>query len=104
MIKMYIEYNNGNNGILLTDGSHWMYLDAAEITADISKEETAAENVRSAIENGDLYGAEDLWEECFDDEHHISEYDGLTLDEIDTAVNYENGMPKGHDCTTWEEI
>lgn len=104
MIKMYIEYNNGNNGILLTDGSQWIYLDAAEIAADISEEETAAENVRNAIENGDLYGAEDLWDECFDDEHHISEYDGLTLDEIDTAVNYENGMPKNHDVTTWEEI
>lgn len=104
MIKMYIEYNNGNNGILLTDGNQWIYLDASEITADISTEETAAENVRNAIENGDLYCAEDLWEECFDDEHHISEYDGLTLDEIDTAVNYEGEMPKGNDCTTWEEI
>ena len=104
MIKMYIEYNNGNNGILLTDGNQWIYLDAAEIAADISKEETAAENVKNAIENGDRYGAEDLWEECCDDEHHISEYDGMELDDIDTAVNYENGMPKGHDCTTWEEL
>lgn len=104
MIKMYIEYNNGGSCLLLTDGTRWMYLDATEIVPDISEEETAAENVKNAIESGDLYGAEDLWEECFDDEHHISEYDGLTLDEIDTAVNYENGMPKGHDCTTWEEI
>lgn len=104
MIKMYIEYNNGGNGILLTDGNQWIYLDAAEITADISAEETAAENVRNAIENGDLYGAEDLWEELFDEEHHITDYDGMTLDDIDTAVNYEDGMPKNHDVTTWEEI
>lgn len=104
MIKMYVEFNNGNNGLLLTDGNSWMYLDASEIAPDISEEETAAENVRNAIKSGALYSADDLWEECFDDEHHISEYDGMKLDEIDTVANYEDGMPKGHDYTTWEEI
>lgn len=104
MIKMYVEFNNGNNGLLLTDGTRWMYLDASEIVPDISGKETAAENIRNAINSGDLYGAEDLWDECFDGEHHVSEYDGMKLDDIDTAENYEDGMPKSHDCTTWEEI
>lgn len=104
MIKMYVEFNNGGSCLLLTNGTSWMYLDATEIVPDISEEETAAENIRNAIKNGDLYDAEDLWEELFDEEHHITDYDGMTLDDIDTAVNYEDGMPKNHDCTSWEEI
>lgn len=99
MIKMYIEFNNADNGLLLTDGNSWMYLDASEIAQDISRNETAADNVRSAIETEALYSADDLWEECFDEEHHIADYDGMTLDDIDRAVNKE-----GHDVTTWEEI
>lgn len=104
MIKMYLEFNNGNNGLLLTDGNRWIYIDAYEINADISKPKTAEENIREAIEAGDLYEPEDLFDECLDQEHEIEEYRGMTIEEIDRKINYIDGMSKGHDITIWKEI
>ncbi len=117
MAKMYLEINNGNNGILIDADGKWMYFDASEINADISEYTGSERNVnaalnriRDAIKSGDLYSADEFADEFADDaEHIITDYDGFTLDAIDNAVNYENNsfgdrVPMNHDITEWHEI
>ena len=112
MKKMYFEINNGNNGILIENDGKWMYFDASEIPVDISEYtdgnrniDAALYRIRAAINSGDLYGLDDFIDEYSNDEKHaISEFDGMTIDDIDEYINYENGIPKNHDLSAWYEI
>ena len=67
------------------------YLSDETISAELAKQYTEWENLDS----------------CFFDEeskHYISEYDNMDIDDIDAMVNYTDGMPNGHDTTTWTKI
>lgn len=113
--KMYLQSDNGGNGILIqdTESGKWYYWSEYHLPVDLTGEtdEENAAIIRAAIESGDMYDADDFVSETDDtDEHEIAAYDGLSLDDIDRLENYEqdhyngNVYPKNHDTTYWTAI
>jgi len=112
-MEMYLEINNGNSGLLISDENKtWYYFDSSEISCKIDPNEidTTIETIRKAIENGDLYSAEDFISEYENDEKYlVKEYEGLTIADIDELENYEttycgDRVPRNHDITSWYKI
>ena len=122
MAKMFIEINNGNGGLLITDEyGKWYYFDASELPINVAfcedEVENLTETIKKAIEAGDLYDAEDFVIDCenecpdhFGCTHKVKEYDGFyKIDEVDNWVNtvmsnFGDRVPIGHDKTTWHEV
>lgn len=113
--KMYLQSDNGGYGVLIQDieNGKWYYWSDYHLPIDLDGEtdEVNAAMIRTAIENGDMYDADDFVSETDDtDEHEISAYDGLSLDDIDRLENYEQDPysgdvhPKNHDTTYWTAI
>lgn len=113
--RMYLQSDNGGHGILIqdTESGKWYYWSEYHLPVDLTGEtdEENAAIIRSAIENGNMYDADDFVSETDDtDEHEISAYDGLSLDDIDRLENYEQDPysgdvhPKNHDTTYWTAI
>lgn len=111
---VYLEHNNGGKIILYNYNGKWWYenIDINGYYGDVnmyptneygeylSDKEVAAELARQYTEWESL-------DSCFFDEeseHYISEYDCMDIDDIDAMVNYTDGMPIGHDTTTWTKI
>lgn len=114
--RMYLQSDNGGNGILIQDieNRKWYYWDESQLPVFLngSDDENVAA-IKAAIASGDMYDSEDWFNEFSDDElseHYISEYDGMSLNEIDSMENYETDIysgdrrPLGHDETHWIEI
>lgn len=90
-MKMYIESDNGGRAIAIEFNRVWYFVDCApygtwgDIDILEGTEEAAAERIRRGIKNGACYGLAD----CISDieagdmlYNHISEYDGMTVDDI----------------------
>lgn len=122
---MYLQRDNGDGGLLISDeNGNWYYFNASEIIphsiiypkkALIADNETdkinaMIESIRSAIETGDLYSAEDFISEYENDEKYlVKEYEGLTIADIDELENYEttycgDRVPRNHDVVSWYKI
>ena len=103
MNKMYLQSDNGGYGVLVTDGlGHWWYWHEHWLPVDLNapSDEGNAEIIRVAIENGEMYDANDFVNEA-EDERMIIDYTGRrTIEEIDS---YEN-KGRDFDLTTWIEI
>ena len=110
----YLEHNNAGKIILYNYNGKWWYEDTNsngyygnvnmyatnEYGEYISDETISAELAKQYTEWENL-------DSCFFDEeseHYISEYDNMDIDDIDTMVNYTDGMPNGHDTTIWTKI
>lgn len=93
--EMFLQSDNGGNGILVTDGwGHWFYWDESElpITLDADTAEENAERIRAAVNGFELYDAADFVNECNNPEineaHAVTEYNGLL--DIEALEAYEN--------------
>ena len=93
--EMFLQSDNGGNGILVTDGwGHWFYWGESElpIVLDADTAEENAEKIRAAVESYELYDAADFVNECNDSEtneaHAVKEYDGIL--DIEALEAYEN--------------
>lgn len=93
--EMFLQSDNGGNGILVTDGwGHWFYWSESElpIALDADTAEENAERIREAINNFELYDAADFVNECNNSEtneaHAVKEYNGLL--DIEALEAYEN--------------
>lgn len=115
MNKMYLQSDNGGYGILIQDtkSRKWYYWSEYHLPVDLNGEtdEENAAIIRAAIENGDMYDADDFITDAEDtDEHEIAAYEGLSLDDIDRMENYEQDTysgdvhPKNCDTTNWAAI
>ena len=113
--KMYVEDNAGGRDILLTDGTRWWYPELAPTgyfgDVDIygpSNIDGTARELRLAIRNGERWTPEDMVDEVvggLSGWTEIDEYRGMTIEDIDSQVNYnDDGTPKGHDETIWVEV
>lgn len=113
--KMYLQSDNGGNGILIQDieTNRWYYWDEYHlpINLDGKTDEENAEIIRAAIENGDMYDVDDFVTETDDPgDHEIKEYAGMNIDEIDRKENYVEDIYSGdvhplwHDLTSWIAI
>ena len=93
--EMFLQSDNGGNGILVTDGwGHWFYWDESElpITLDADTAEENAERIRAAVKCFELYDAADFVNECNNSEineaHAVKEYNYLL--NIEAVKAYEN--------------
>lgn len=113
--KMYVEDNAGGRDILLTDGNHWWYADLAPTgyLGDVDvygpgNIDGTARDIRTAIRNGEMWTPDEMVDEVvggLSGWTEIADYQGMTIEDIDSLVNYnEDGTPKGHDETTWIEV
>ena len=113
--KMYVEDNNGGRVVLLTDGNRWWYdhLAPTGYFGDVdvygpNDIDGAAREIRNAINNGEIFTPEDMVDEIAEGMPgwtEVDEYRGMTIEDIDSQVNYnDDGTPKGHDETVWVEI
>lgn len=113
--KMYLQSDNGGNGILIQDieTNRWYYWSEYHLPIDLASEtdEENAEIIRAAIESGNMYDADDFITETDDaEEHEIEEYAGMNIEEIDRKENYVKDIysgdvhPAGHDLTSWAAI
>ena len=111
----YLEHNNAGKNIMYNYNGKWWYEDiytngyygdvnmypTNEDGEYLSDEEVAAELARQYTE------WESLDSYFFDEEseHYIAEYDNMDIEDIDAKLNYgTDGMPIGHDTTTWTKI
>lgn len=113
--KMYLQNDNGGYGILIqdTESGKWYYWSEYHLPVDLNGEtdEENAEIIRAAIENGDMYDADDfIAANDYAEEHEIEEYAGMNIEEIDRKENYVKDIysgdiyPMGHDLTSWIAI
>ena len=132
--KMYLMEDNGGYSLLIYDaeksawycvetgsngyiGNVYIYPIVKEDADGWEIEETAehiAKRIAEGVRSGDIYGADDFINDSFtDDEYrekcHIPEWDGMTINEIDTDCNYTTNscgdvIPLGHDYTSFYEI
>lgn len=93
--EMFLQSDNGGNGILVTDGwGNWFYWHESElpITLDADTAEENAERIRAAVKSFELYDAADFVNECNNPAiyaaHAVEEYDGLL--DIEALEAYEN--------------
>lgn len=121
MTKMYLTCGCGNYALLITDGEgHWITIDESWFPVKLDAydeddrldDEANAQIIRDAIKSGEMYDADDFFDEYSNDERcYTPGYDGFTtLDEIDKAENYVEDIdsgdvhPRGYDVTSWIEI
>lgn len=113
--KMYLQNDNGGYGILIqdTENRKWYYWSEYHLPVDLTGEndEENAAIIRDAIENGDMYDADDfITVNEYTDEHEIEEYAGMNIEEIDRMENYEQDIysgdvhPRNCDTTNWTAI
>ena len=112
---VYLEHNNAGKIILYNYNGKWWYedIDSNGYYGDI--------NMYATNEDGEYLSDEDVaaelarqytnWEildSCFfveDSEHYISEYDNMSIEDINAKENCDSdGTPIGHDTTTWTKI
>lgn len=95
MAKMYIESDNSGRAVALNAGDDWYICDCAYtgcfVDVDIMNGtvQDAAHRIRTAIESGELYTADD-YAECADDLsawRPIPEWNGLTASGIMDSEN-----------------
>lgn len=106
--RMYVMDDNGGRGILLNVGNAWTYNDCTpsgtygDVDILSGSPESAAQRIRRAIQNGDVYGPDDFEISDLNDYgfRTIPEYSGMTIDEID---EYENNG-RDFDTTAFAEI
>ena len=103
---LYIEDNPGYRMLLLTDGKSWWKTtgDANGYFMGFDLYDGSLDEVAGMI--GQLFATGEIETDDFDAGSFdpIPDYDGLTLDDIDNIVNYENGIPKNHDLTEWQGV
>lgn len=115
MNTMFLQRDNGGYGILIqnADSGKWYYWSEYHLPVELNGEtdEENALKIRIAIDNGDMYNADEFITETEDaDEHEISAYEGLSIDDIDRLENYEQDSNSGDvhskncDRTDWITI
>lgn len=111
----YLEHNNGGRWILYNYNGKWWYEDfdmngffgdvdmyATDEYGEEFSDEIIAESLkRQYMEWGTLDS--DFFDE--NSEHYTSGYDNMSIDDIDTEINYNSdGTPKGHDESYFTKI
>ena len=108
-MKMYIESDNGGRAVAIENERAWYFVDCApsgtwgDIDILDGTEEEAAARIRAGIESGECYGIDDCVSEIESDNpifRHISEYDGMTVDDICEKEN----SGRDFDHVTFTEI
>ena len=85
---LYIESDNGGRSVFLCLNGKWYYYDTAPngtyggIDVLDGSEEDAAKRIRSAIDSGELFDADDFDESDVETWNYIKEYDGMTAEDI----------------------
>ena len=92
MTKMYLQSDNGGDGVLITDGNKWYYWSEYNlpVSLEADTDEENAEIICKAISDGKMYNADDFITEFNAEElaeRHIAAYDGMTIEDINTFEN-----------------